>query len=120
MKAFRENMAAAPKTKHPCRLRKLRKTAGLSQRELAYLIGLTSQSLLSEIEAGLKRPSLSVALASALVLDVSVGEVFPGLLATAQQNALERARRLHGQNRAASRAQVRSYVVAIISRLGEL
>jgi transcriptional regulator with XRE-family HTH domain len=106
--------------KHHCRLRKLRKTAGLSQRELACLIGLRSQSLLSEIEAGLKRPSLTVALASALVLDVPVGEVFPGLLATAKQNALERARKLHGHIGQASRAQVRSYVAAIINRLGEL
>jgi len=107
-------------TKHHCRLRKLRKTAGLSQRELAYLIGLTSQSLLSEIEAGLKRPSITVALASALVLNVPVGEVFPGLLANAQQNALERARKLCGQVVPASRAQARSYVAAIISRLGDL
>ena len=120
MKAFRENMAAASMTKHHCRLRKLRKTAGLSQRELAYLIGLTSQSLLSEIESGLKRPSITVALASALVLDVPVGDVFPGLLANAQQNALERARKLHGQVGPSSRAQVRSYVAAIIGRLGEL
>jgi transcriptional regulator with XRE-family HTH domain len=120
MKPFRENVAAAPMAKHHCRLRKLRKTAGLSQRELAYLIGLRSQSQLSEIEAGLKRPSITVALASALVLDVPVGEIFPGLLANAQENALERARRLHPQIGAASRAQVRSYVAAIIGRLGEL
>ncbi len=61
----------------PCRLRKLRKAARLSQRDLARLVGLKSQGVLSEIEAGRKRPSLIVALSSAAVFDRPVTELFP-------------------------------------------
>lgn len=66
-------------TKTFCRLKKLRKAAHLSQRELARLVGLKSQGVISEIEAGLRRPGLIVALSSAVVFDRPVAEVFPAL-----------------------------------------
>ena len=52
---------------HHSLLRKYRKSAHLSQRELARLIGLRSQGCMSEIEAGLKRPGLDAELASEVV-----------------------------------------------------
>jgi len=104
--------------RHHCRLRKFRKTARLSQRELAFLIGLKSQGLLSEIEAGLKQPSLMVALASALVLGQAVSDVFPGLFARAQRLTLSRAQELHAQTVARDiRIGSPSELGAIIERL---
>jgi DNA-binding XRE family transcriptional regulator len=107
--------------KHHCRLRKLRKTAKLSQRELAYLIGLKSQGVLSEIEAGLTRPSLAMAIASALVFDMPVEGVFPGMLSDAQRAVLARARNLLDEmGESGSRSSAGASVADIISRLTEL
>ena len=100
------------------RLRKWRKSAHLSQRELAYLIGLTSQSLASELETGVKRPGLEAALASATVFDVSVAEIFPGMSMQVDRKVLARAlelrRRIEGN---AKRAAAAAYLAALISRL---
>jgi len=106
--------------RHHCRLRKFRKTARLSQRELAFLIGLKSQGLLSEIEAGLKQPSFIVALASALVLGEAVSDVFPGVFARAQRLALSRAQELHAQTEPRGvRVDAASELRQIIERLNQ-
>lgn len=61
------------------RIRKYRKIAHLSQRELCVLVGLRSQGDISELESGARRPGLSVALALAMVLNTTVADLFPQL-----------------------------------------
>lgn len=64
-------------------LRKYRKCAHLSQRELAYLVGLSAQGTVSEIEAGLKHPSLTVEASCEVVFSAPLRELYPALYAKA-------------------------------------
>lgn len=98
-----------------CRLRKYRKSAQLSQQELAFLVGLKSQGALSEIEAGLKRPSASVVLSCELIFATPPQELFPGLHGHSQREVLAIARRLQTAiqgrgNRSATAAQLAALV----------
>ena len=104
--------------KYPCRLRKMRKSAHLSQHELARLLGLRSQSLLSEIETGLKRPSVVIALASAVVFDTTIAELFPGLANHAERTALAAALELH-KGSLDEDTDATAFVAALISRLNK-
>ena len=104
---------------HHCLLRKYRKSAHLSQRELAHLIGLHSQGVMSEIEAGRKKPSLDAELACELLFGFPFRELYPDLYAKAEQSVLAHARDLHAT--LASRPQrthTAAYLAALISRLG--
>lgn len=103
----------------PCRLRKFRKSAHVSQRELAFLVGLHSQGVMSEIEGGMKRPGVGVAIACEVAFGVSIAELFPALDAEVLRDVLANARTLHAelepnQRRAATTA----FLAALISRLG--
>jgi len=103
---------------HHSLLRKYRKSAHLSQRELAHLIGLRSQGVLSEIEAGLKRPGLDAEVASEIVFGSPFRELYPDLYAKAERDVLANARQLHGELAPKpSRSHTVSYLVALISRL---
>ena len=104
---------------HHCRLRKHRKSAHISQRELALLAGLQSQGAVSDIESGRRRPNIETAFACAISFDVSIGELFPGLEERVRTEVLARARRLQPQIAPRSRRFVASAkVAALISRLG--
>jgi len=106
-------------TTHHCRLRKHRKSAHISQRELALLAGLRSQGAVSDIEAGRKRPNIETAFACATVFGVPTGELFPGVEERARIDVMERARRLQTQLAGRSRrAAATRNVAALISRLG--
>jgi putative transcriptional regulator len=56
-------------------LRGARYWAGLSQGELAAIVG-TSQETISSLERGASRPSVTLALAIARALDTTVEELF--------------------------------------------
>jgi transcriptional regulator with XRE-family HTH domain len=106
--------------KYPCRVRKFRKSARLSQRELARLLGLRSQGVLSQIEAGVKRPSLMLAFASAVVLGATIPELYPALFARAERRALVGARELHQAiAKGRKRSDAKAYVAALITRLDD-
>jgi transcriptional regulator with XRE-family HTH domain len=99
-------------------LRKYRKSAHLSQRELARLIGLRSQGVLSEIEAGLKRPGLDAEVASEIVFGSPLRELYPDLYAKAERDVLVNARQLHGELAPKpARSHATAYLAALISRL---
>jgi transcriptional regulator with XRE-family HTH domain len=101
-----------------CRLRKYRKSAHVSQRELALLAGLQSQGAVSDIEAGRKRPNIETAFACATAFGVSVAELFPGLEGQARTVVLARARRLHTQLAGKPRRPTATaQIAALISRL---
>jgi transcriptional regulator with XRE-family HTH domain len=103
---------------YPCRIRKYRKAAHLSQRELASLIGLASQGVMSEIESGLKRPGLRIALACSAALDASLPDLFPRLSKQVEHDLLAHARELTADlERARNRHVARGTVAALISRL---
>jgi transcriptional regulator with XRE-family HTH domain len=76
------------------RLRKFRKTAHLTQREVATLVGYASQRAYSDMELGLKRPGLGTALACCVLFKASHGELFPDLAEYVEQALLARARKL--------------------------
>lgn len=104
---------------HHCLLRKYRKSANLSQRELAYLVGLRSQGVMSEIEAGLKNPSLDAEVACELLFGLPFRELYPDLYAKAERNVLANARDLHTRLAPKPhRAHTAEYLAALISRLG--
>lgn len=101
-----------------CRLRKWRKSAHLLQREVAYLIGLTSQSMAAGLEAGIKRPGREAALAAAAVFDVPITEIFPGMVLEIDRQVFARACELHRHLQGdTERAAAVAYLAALIDRL---
>jgi len=104
---------------YPCRLRKYRKSAHLTQRELAILVGLGSQGALSGIEAGLKRPGTRIAISCELLFGVSMRELFPGLYSKFERDVLASAQRLHARLEIMeAHSATRANLAAHISRLG--
>jgi transcriptional regulator with XRE-family HTH domain len=79
---------------HPCRLRPYRKAAALSQRDLGLLLGLSSQSSVSEYEAATTRPSLATLIASEILFGVSAQDLFPGLYEEIRLDLVTRAKDL--------------------------
>jgi DNA-binding XRE family transcriptional regulator len=67
-----------------------RKRAGLSQRELAFLLGSRSGTKVSRHEQERRQPSLRAALAYAAVYRVPVEELFPGLALAAELKVVGR------------------------------
>jgi transcriptional regulator with XRE-family HTH domain len=99
-------------------LRKFRKFAHLSQRELAFLVGLSSQGQVSEIEAGLKHPSLGVEACCEIVFGAPLRELYPALYARAENELFEHALQLCAKLVAdQSREEAAAYIAALISRL---
>lgn len=62
----------------PCALATVRRSRGLTQRQLANLVGLTQPSL-SHIEHGMAPKGLISAYKLAAALDCDVSDIWPGL-----------------------------------------
>ncbi len=58
-----------PRYMNACRLHKFRKSANLTQREVAALVGYASQRAYSDMEIGNKRPALGTALGCSILFD---------------------------------------------------
>lgn len=80
-----------------CRLRKFRKSAHLTQKEVAALVGYASQRAYSDMELGLKRPALGPALARCILFKSTLHELFPSLAESVGRDVLARARKLHAK-----------------------
>lgn len=103
----------------PCRLRKFRKSAHVSQRELAFLVGMHSQGTMSEFEDGVKRPGVGIAIACEIVFDVPVRALFPVQDASMARRVLANARLLHAELESdKGRAAACAFLAALIDRLG--
>jgi transcriptional regulator with XRE-family HTH domain len=63
----------------PPALRTYRRSWGLSQRELAELLGFGDRTAVSRIEHGKRVPLLQTALACSALFDASLDELFPQL-----------------------------------------
>lgn len=71
-------------------IRPHRLKSGLTQRELADLIGIIAHHQVSIHERSVVVPSLLVALSYHIVFSVPINELFPGLYETVQLNVEER------------------------------
>ena len=78
-------------SKLPSYLRYHRRRWGLTQRELAYLLGLKSGSAISRIERNVVQPSLAIALACQVLFDAPLMELFPGAFSAIESAMVERA-----------------------------
>jgi transcriptional regulator with XRE-family HTH domain len=75
-------------------LRTYRKRAGLSQREVAVVVGLKSAATLSRCEWGHRLPSLQTALAFEALFGVPVGQLFSGASEAIDRETEERLQKL--------------------------
>lgn len=80
--------------KAPCALRTHRRTWGLSQRELADLLGMESRAHISRIERGKRSPSFETALACSTLFGVPLGVLFPQPAILSGERLRERISRL--------------------------
>ena len=78
----------------PCPLRTYRRTWGLTQQELADLLGVESRTQVSRLEHGKRVPCLEIALASATLFGVSLGDLFPQVAVEVEKNLREKISRL--------------------------
>ena len=78
----------------PCALRTHRRTWGLSQQELADILGFESPTQVSRIEHGKRTPLLETALACSTLFGVSLYELFPQLAAEIEEKLVEKISRL--------------------------
>ncbi|MEX8519018.1 MAG: helix-turn-helix transcriptional regulator [Leptothrix sp. (in: b-proteobacteria)] len=83
-------------TRHmPVLLRTHRRSWGLTQKEMAALLGFASSAHVSRIEQGKRTPSTETALACTVLFSVSLDELFPQLTTAIEKRLYERATRLH-------------------------
>jgi len=75
-------------------LRTYRKRAGLSQGEVAFLLGCTNRSKVSRYERFARQPSLETALAYKAIFGISAQELFAGLYEKVEQRTVRRAKML--------------------------
>ena len=64
---------------YPNHIRRFRMEKGLSQRELAHILGYKSVSSLSHLEGGYKLPALKTAMKLEAGLQRFIGDIFPRL-----------------------------------------
>ena len=101
-------------------LRPLRRRFGLTQRELAFLIGAKSGAVISRIERLKLEPSLARTHAFALLFDTRAPELFPELFANVRDAVHWRARELYdelqGNPSRATRAKL-DFLEEVLERL---
>ncbi len=71
-----------------------RKRSGLSQRDLAFLLGLQSSQMISRYEKSIRTPSLKIIIAASLLFDAPPGDLFPGLAREVELLLISRAKTL--------------------------
>ena len=76
-------------------LRPLRRRWGLTQAELAFLIGAKTGGVVSRIEAVKRFPTLAATFACELIFDTPPVELFPDLFAQVEKSLLARTNELY-------------------------
>jgi len=71
-----------------------RRSAGLSQKEVAYLLGVPHPSQISRMERSVREPSLSTLLAYELLFQTPGRRLFAGVLEEVDKRMTGRAKRL--------------------------
>jgi transcriptional regulator with XRE-family HTH domain len=94
-------------------LRSHRKQSGLSQDEVAFLLGCESGSLLSRYEKRRRLPPLETALACEAVFGVPIAELFAGVqqrtIRDVEKRRAELKTRVQAKDRRGSAAQMRAH-----------
>ena len=75
-------------------LRTYRKRGGLTQDEMAFLLGYQSGTKISRFERLARQPNLETALACQVVFGIPAHKLFPGVFAEVEKIVTERARQL--------------------------
>ncbi len=101
----------------PNYLRAHRKTAGLSQRELAFLLGCGDGAKICRYEHGAQQPSLESVLAYEAVFGAPARELFAGVFEKVEERIQERAQSLARKLSAAKPTPRTSHKVALLSRI---
>lgn len=76
------------KTDHFCYLRTHRRTWGLTQKELAKIIGKTSDVQISRYENGKRVPRLEIALACQAIFGVAPSTMFPDIYTLVEEEVM--------------------------------
>lgn len=72
-------MEGPSSTRHPNRIRQFRKEKGLTQRELAHVMGYKSVSSLAHMEAGRKLPTIRTIMKLEAALQRPLRDIYPRL-----------------------------------------
>jgi transcriptional regulator with XRE-family HTH domain len=88
-------------------LRTYRKHAGLSQDEVAFLLGGESGTKVSRYEQSSRQPSLETALAYEAMLGIPTRELFAGIFAKVEHSSVDRAETLARKIRASGNRETR-------------
>ena len=103
-------------------LRPLRRRSGLTQRELAFLLGLKHGATVSRIERLKRAPSLVWARTCVLVFGARARELFPGLFSEVHEAVRRRANELYdelqGNPSKTTRAKL-DFLEQVLARLDE-
>ncbi|UQD86065.1 MULTISPECIES: helix-turn-helix transcriptional regulator [Bradyrhizobium] len=81
--------------RHQSYLRPHRRRWGLTQQELAFLIGVKSRTAVSRMEGSKRRPSLDAVFICEMIFNTPPLELFPGLMSELQEAILRRASELY-------------------------
>lgn len=92
-------------------LKTYRKRAGLSQAEMAYLLGSRDGTCPARHEGFIRTPSLETALAYEVIYGTPVKELFAGMYARAERAAARRARVLEKRLAAGRRLSFRKVAI---------
>jgi len=76
-------------------IRPHRRRFGFTQKELAFLIGLKSRTVVSRIEASKRTPSLSAVYICTLIFNTSPLNLFPSLISEMYEAVFQRANDLY-------------------------
>jgi len=76
-------------------LRTHRRLWGLTQGELAYLLGLKSTTSVSRVERYERQPTFNIALASQIIFDRPPAELFPGPYSEIEEAVMRQANDLY-------------------------
>src|SRR5262245_56996167 len=103
-------------------LRSVRRRWGFTQRELAFLSGIKSGTVLSRVEGMKRAPTLGVALACVIIFGLAPPELFPALIDEVQRSVLRRANTLYeelqGNASKSTRAKL-DFLELLLARLEE-
>lgn len=83
------------KKKFDCYLRSYRRRWGLTQDELATLLGCKNGAVISRLERHVRQPSLEAAYAFEVIFGTAPIELFPGLHARVRKDVIARVRNLY-------------------------
>jgi transcriptional regulator with XRE-family HTH domain len=103
-------------------LRTVRRRSGLTQAEVAFLLGAGDGPSMSRYERLSRRPSFRTALGFQAVFGIPVTELLPGISADVERKVIERAhllsRRLERQPRSACTERKLAFLASIAARDG--